>query len=92
MRSVLLISQHPRYNKPSVFLPCVQGGNKFRGFLAIDGVIKKVVEEANAGVPVPPGDPAAMAAAIRMLASNPKRCQELGKNGRNIVETRFSRN
>ena len=60
--------------------------------LAIDGVIRQVVEEANAGVPVPPGDPAAMAAAIRMLASDPKRCQELGKNGRNMVETRFSRN
>ena len=59
--------------------------------LAIDGVIKQVVEEANAGVFVPPGDPDAMASVIRMLANDPKKCRKLGNNGRNMVETRFSR-
>ena len=60
--------------------------------LAIDGVIKEVVEEADAGIPVPPGDPTAMASAIRMLANDPKKCQKLGNNGRNKVVTCFSRN
>lgn len=59
--------------------------------LAIDGVIKQVVEDANAGVAIPPGDPAALASAIRTLAGAPALCQKLGKNGRNIVETKFSR-
>jgi len=60
--------------------------------LAIDGVIKEVVEEADAGIPVPPGDPTAMASAIRMLANDPKKCQKLGNNGRNKVVACFSRN
>ncbi len=38
--------------------------------LAIDGVIRQVIEEAGAGVFVPPGDAAALAAAIRRLAAN----------------------
>jgi len=59
--------------------------------LAIDGVIKQVVEEANAGMAVPPGDPAALATAIRTFAGDPEICRKLGKNGRNIVETKFSR-
>ena len=59
--------------------------------LAIDGVIKQVIEEANAGVAVPPGDPAALASAIRTIAGDHEMCRKLGKNGRNIVETKFSR-
>jgi glycosyltransferase involved in cell wall biosynthesis len=59
--------------------------------LAIDGVIKQVVEEADAGVAVPPGDPSALASAIRTLAGDPELCRKLGKNGRNIVEKNFSR-
>lgn len=59
--------------------------------LAIEGVIKQVIEEAEAGVAVPPGNPAAMASAIRELASNPVRCQALGMNGRKMIEANFSR-
>ena len=59
--------------------------------LAIEGVIKQVIEEAEAGVAVPPGNPAAMASAIRELASNPDRCQALGMNGRKMIEANFSR-
>ena len=59
--------------------------------LAIDGVIRQVVEKANAGVYVPPGDPEALAAAIRELAGNPEKCRNMGQNGRKMIETRFSR-
>jgi glycosyltransferase involved in cell wall biosynthesis len=59
--------------------------------LAIDGVIREVVEEAQAGVFVPPGDPAALADSIEMLANNPEKCRTMGMNGRKFVESRFSR-
>ena len=59
--------------------------------LAIDGVIKQVVEDANAGLAVPPGDPEFLASTIRTLAGDRTLCQKLGNNGRNIVETKFSR-
>src|SRR3990170_1992371 len=39
--------------------------------LAIDGVIRQVIEEEQAGVAVAPGDPAALAAGVRRLAANP---------------------
>jgi glycosyltransferase involved in cell wall biosynthesis len=59
--------------------------------LAIDGVIREVVETANAGVFVPPGDPKALSEAIQDLASNPSTCERLGKNGREMIEEKFSR-
>ncbi len=60
--------------------------------LAIDGVIRKVVESAGAGVAVPPGDPAALAEAIRDLAANPEKCRKMGVRGRTEIENKFSRN
>jgi len=59
--------------------------------LAIDGVIREVVESSNAGISIPPGDPKALSAAIEDLASNPSKCQKLGENGRNAIERHFSR-
>ena len=46
--------------------------------LAIDGVIRQVVEAAQGGVFVPPGDAAALAQAIRALADDPQRAREMG--------------
>ena len=46
--------------------------------LAIDGVIRQVVEQAGAGVFVPPGDPSALAAAVRCLAADPPAAQADG--------------
>ena len=59
--------------------------------LAIGGVIREVVEDARAGVAVPPGDPAALAAAIRSLADDPQKAREMGWNGRRCVEERYDR-
>jgi glycosyltransferase involved in cell wall biosynthesis len=59
--------------------------------LAIDGVIRDVVEGANAGLYVPPGDAAALAETIRSLAENPERGAEMGRNGRKLVEAQFDR-
>ena len=59
--------------------------------LAIDGVMREVVERAEAGVYVPPGDPAALAAAVRRLAADPGLCQRMGLSGRRCVEQEFDR-
>jgi len=59
--------------------------------LAIDGVIRRVVETAGAGIFVPPGDPAAMAQAVRTLAQDPPLAQGMGASGRHAVEEHFAR-
>jgi glycosyltransferase involved in cell wall biosynthesis len=59
--------------------------------LAIDGVIRKVVEQAGSGVYTQPGDPAALAQAILRLAGDPQRARQMGLNGRHYVEAHFDR-
>lgn len=59
--------------------------------LAIDGVIREVVEEAGAGVYTPPGDPQALANAIRLLRNDPFLCKDIGQRGRAFVEEHFDR-
>lgn len=59
--------------------------------LAIDGVIRQVVEAAGAGIFVPPGDPAALAAAIRQLAADPQQARAMGRAGRAYLQAHFSR-
>lgn len=59
--------------------------------LAIDGVIRQVVEEAQAGLFVPPGDPGALAQAIRQLADHPETAKNMGRNGRSYLEEHFNR-
>jgi glycosyltransferase involved in cell wall biosynthesis len=59
--------------------------------LAIDGVIREVVEAAGCGVFVPPGDPQGLAEAIRRLAGDRAECAAMGQRGRRYVEAHFSR-
>ncbi len=59
--------------------------------LAIDGVIRKVVEDAGAGLAVKPGDEKALADAVRSLANDPARAEEMGRRGRASVERDFNR-
>jgi glycosyltransferase involved in cell wall biosynthesis len=59
--------------------------------LAIDGVIRKVVEEAECGIFVAPGNAKAMADAICRLAADPKASREMGLRGRKYLEQHFSR-
>jgi len=59
--------------------------------LAIDGVIRKVVEDARAGLAVPPGNPRALADAVRTLADDPSAARTMGLRGRSAVERDFGR-
>jgi glycosyltransferase involved in cell wall biosynthesis len=59
--------------------------------LAIAGVIQEVVDQAHAGIPVPPGDPKALAEAILRLAQNPTEARLMGCRGRQYIEQYFDR-
>jgi len=59
--------------------------------LAIDGVIRAVVEEAAAGVFVRPGDARAMADAIGTLAADETSRRRMGASARTFVVARFNR-
>jgi glycosyltransferase involved in cell wall biosynthesis len=59
--------------------------------LAIDGVIREVVEQAGCGVFAQPGDPKALADAIRRLADDPEQTRLMGLRGRKFVEENFDR-
>ncbi len=59
--------------------------------LAIDGVIRDVVEAADCGIFAEPGDPSALAEAIRRLAADRARSRVMGLNGRAYLESHFSR-
>ncbi|MCB9133960.1 MAG: glycosyltransferase family 4 protein [Anaerolineales bacterium] len=63
--------------------------------LAMEGVIREVVQAADAGVLIPPGDAAtrakAIADAIRLLSNDRERCQSMGLSGRAYLEAHFDR-
>lgn len=59
--------------------------------LAIDGVIREVIEQGQAGAFVPPGDPEAMARAIRQFADDRQMVRSMGLNGRRYLEAYFDR-
>jgi len=59
--------------------------------LAIDGVIRQVVESAHCGVFSQPGDPAALAQAIRQLAADRAASRQMGLAGHAYLEQHFSR-
>jgi len=59
--------------------------------LAIDGVIRRVVEDTGAGMFVPPGDADAMAGAVLRYARDLALRERHGRAGRAHVETHFRR-
>jgi glycosyltransferase involved in cell wall biosynthesis len=59
--------------------------------LAIDGVIRDVMDAADCGVFAAPGNARSLADAIASLAADRDRAVELGINGRRYLEEHFSR-
>jgi len=59
--------------------------------LAIDGVIKQLVETAGAGLAIEPGNPTAMACAIHQLSLDRDYARALGLAGRSYVERFYNR-
>jgi glycosyltransferase involved in cell wall biosynthesis len=59
--------------------------------VAVDGHARQIVEQARAGVFVPPEDSHALAETIRSLALNPEHGRRMGFNGRQHILANFSR-
>ena len=59
--------------------------------LAIGGVIQEVIEEAQCGIPVEPGNPQALAAAIQTLADDPASARQMGQRARQHLAAHFDR-
>lgn len=59
--------------------------------LAIDGVIREVIEAAHGGVFVTPGDDVALATAVRTLSQDPQRARTMGLAARAYVVEHFDR-
>lgn len=59
--------------------------------LAIDGVIREVVDAAQAGIFVPPGDAKSLAAAVRYLADHRDEREAMSRRARSYVESHFNR-
>ena len=60
-------------------------------FCMIDGVIREVVETAQAGVFIQPGNPAALADAVMKWAAEPQKLARMGLDGREYVGEHFNR-
>ena len=60
--------------------------------LAIDGVIRKVIEDANSGLFIRPGNPQDLAQGIMDLYQNPELAKQMGKSGKEYVKEHFNRN
>lgn len=59
--------------------------------LGVEGEARAILEEAGAGIAIPPEDAPALAAAARALAGQPARAAALGESGRAYVLARFDR-
>jgi glycosyltransferase involved in cell wall biosynthesis len=59
--------------------------------LAIDGVIREVVEKARAGLFVEPGNPGQLAETILKMTADPQGAREMGLSGRKFIEDSFDR-
>jgi glycosyltransferase involved in cell wall biosynthesis len=59
--------------------------------LAIDGVIREVVENADGGIPIRPGDPEALSRAVLQLADDPESVHRMGFQARDYVVKNFDR-
>ncbi len=59
--------------------------------LGVEGEARGLVDESGGGVAFPPEDAGALVAALRQLASEPRRREAMGRAGRRYVERHFSR-
>ena len=78
-----------RTTYPNKVFDCMAAGRPI--VLGIDGVIRKVVEDAGGGIFVQPGDDRAVADAILQIHADPTAADRMGGNARAFVEEHFDR-
>jgi glycosyltransferase involved in cell wall biosynthesis len=76
-------------NSPNKFFDSLAAGKPV--VVNLDGWLRGLVEEHDAGVWVPAGNAEALAGALSTLAANPARVDEMGRNARSLAEREFAR-
>jgi glycosyltransferase involved in cell wall biosynthesis len=76
-------------NSPNKFFDSLAAGKP--AVVNLDGWLRRLVEEHEAGVWVPAGNAEALAGALSVLAANPERVERMGQNARALAEREFGR-
>jgi glycosyltransferase involved in cell wall biosynthesis len=76
-------------NSPNKFFDSLAAGKPV--VVNLDGWLRRLVEESEAGAWVPAGEPEALAWALSALAGDPERVERMGGNARTLAEQEFSR-
>lgn len=59
--------------------------------LMIDGVIREVIENAEGGIYIPPGNAEALADAVKLIEAQPETRKQMGQSARSYVAEHFNR-
>jgi len=76
-------------NSPNKFFDALAAGRPV--IVNLDGWLRRVVEQDNAGAYVPADDPEALAATLAALAQEPELTRRMGANARRVAERDFDR-
>ena len=76
-------------NSPNKFFDSLAAGKPV--VVNLDGWLRRLVEENDAGAWVPAGNPDALATRLAVLAVDPERVERMGRNARALAEREFSR-
>jgi glycosyltransferase involved in cell wall biosynthesis len=76
-------------NSPNKFFDSLAAGKPV--VVNLDGWLRRLVEENDAGVWVPAGNAEGLAGALSSLAANPDRVEAMGRNARALAEREFGR-
>ena len=89
--TLTIFAPHPilETNSPNKFFDSLAAGKPV--VVNLDGWLRRIVEEHDAGVWVPAGNAEALAGALSVLAANPDRVARMGQNARALAEREFGR-
>jgi glycosyltransferase involved in cell wall biosynthesis len=76
-------------NSPNKFFDSLAAGKPI--VVNLDGWLRRLVEENDAGVWVPAGNAEALAGALSTLSANPEGVARMGRNARSLAEREFGR-
>jgi glycosyltransferase involved in cell wall biosynthesis len=89
--TLTVFAPHPvlALNAPNKFFDSLAAGKPV--VVNVDGWLRTLVEENDAGVYAPPGDGDALAAALTALAQDPEGVRRMGMNARALADREFAR-
>jgi glycosyltransferase involved in cell wall biosynthesis len=89
--TLTIFAPHPilETNSPNKFFDSLAAGKPV--VVNLDGWLRRLVEEHDAGLWVPGGNAEALAGALSVLAANPERVERMGRNARELAEREFGR-